>query len=231
MDRLIPLNLERLKSDRKRRLFACACARETWHLLQDDRSRKAVEVAEAFADGVATGAELRLAWGAAWAVAKAANRDVAVTAAWVAREALRIRKAAGPFRGVARAARDEARTARDAARAARDAAHAAARAARGAARGAARDAARACRDIAWQRHRLLLDDLAGPDPLPSLPRTQTVVTLARAIYDLRRWQDLPILADALEEAGCTHTGILSHLRGPGPHARGCHVVDLLLQRE
>jgi hypothetical protein len=38
---------------------------------------------------------------------------------------------------------------------------------------------------------------------------------------------LAVLADALEEAGCTEAGILEHLRGPGPHARGCHVLDLL----
>jgi hypothetical protein len=39
---------------------------------------------------------------------------------------------------------------------------------------------------------------------------------------------LPVLADALEEAGCTNADILDHLRGPGPHARGCWAVDLLL---
>jgi len=39
---------------------------------------------------------------------------------------------------------------------------------------------------------------------------------------------LPVLADALEEAGCTDQTILDHLRGPGPHGRGCWVIDLLL---
>jgi hypothetical protein len=52
--------------------------------------------------------------------------------------------------------------------------------------------------------------------------------LARAIYDERRWDDLGILADALEEAGCTDADMLNHCRGPGLHARGCWVVDLLL---
>jgi hypothetical protein len=42
---------------------------------------------------------------------------------------------------------------------------------------------------------------------------------------------LPILADALEEAGCTDADILAHCRGPGPHVRGCWVVDLLLGKE
>ncbi len=56
----------------------------------------------------------------------------------------------------------------------------------------------------------------------------TVVKLAQAIYDERAFDRLPILADALEEAGCDIADILGHCRGPGPHVRGCWVVDLLL---
>jgi hypothetical protein len=52
--------------------------------------------------------------------------------------------------------------------------------------------------------------------------------LAQTIYDERCFADLPILADALEDAGCDHSEILSHCRSPGPHVRGCWVVDLLL---
>src|SRR5262249_16297801 len=59
----------------------------------------------------------------------------------------------------------------------------------------------------------------------------TVPRLARGIYESRAFTDLPILADALEEAGCTDEAILSHCRGPGPHVRGCWVVDLLLDKE
>ncbi|MCI0458097.1 MAG: hypothetical protein L0Z62_14130 [Gemmataceae bacterium] len=58
-----------------------------------------------------------------------------------------------------------------------------------------------------------------------------VVALARSIYEERLFEDLPVLADALEEAGCTNADILSHLRGPGPHVRGCWVVDLILGKE
>jgi hypothetical protein len=61
-------------------------------------------------------------------------------------------------------------------------------------------------------------------------RDQTVPRLARALYEEGAFDRLPILADALEEAGCTRPDLLGHLRGPGPHALGCWVVDLLLGR-
>jgi hypothetical protein len=56
----------------------------------------------------------------------------------------------------------------------------------------------------------------------------TVPAIARHIYDDRAFHDLPILADALEDAGCTNADLLDHCRGPGPHVRGCWAVDLLL---
>jgi hypothetical protein len=59
-------------------------------------------------------------------------------------------------------------------------------------------------------------------------RSETVVALAAAIYEERAFDRLPILADALEEAGCDHADVLSHCRGDGPHARGCWVVDGVL---
>jgi hypothetical protein len=83
-------------------------------------------------------------------------------------------------------------------------------------------------------------------PNPFLPvaldptwRTPIVVALARAAYDERLLQSgqlapdrLAVLADALEDAGCTDAETLSHLRGPsGPHVRGCWVIDLLLGKE
>jgi len=55
-----------------------------------------------------------------------------------------------------------------------------------------------------------------------------VVKLAQAIYEDRSCHELPILADVLERAGCKDELILSHCRGPGPHVRGCWVIDLLL---
>jgi hypothetical protein len=58
--------------------------------------------------------------------------------------------------------------------------------------------------------------------------TSTVVSLAEGIYAERAFDRLPILADALQDAGCEVAEVLDHCRGPGPHARGCWVVDLVL---
>jgi hypothetical protein len=58
--------------------------------------------------------------------------------------------------------------------------------------------------------------------------TSTVVQLAQGIYDDRAFDRLPILADALQDAGCDNTDVLNHCRDAGPHARGCWVVDMLL---
>jgi hypothetical protein len=66
----------------------------------------------------------------------------------------------------------------------------------------------------------------------------TVARLAEAVYEDRvlpagtlRADRVAVLADALEDAGCTNTSILAHCRGPGPHVRGCWVIDLLLAKE
>jgi hypothetical protein len=62
-------------------------------------------------------------------------------------------------------------------------------------------------------------------------RTSDVLALARGIYDERAFDRMPILADALQDAGCTNEDILSHCRDTNtPHARGCWVVDLVLSR-
>ncbi|MBY0228273.1 MAG: hypothetical protein K2W96_03220, partial [Gemmataceae bacterium] len=58
----------------------------------------------------------------------------------------------------------------------------------------------------------------------------TVPAMARAIYDDEAWEQSPILADALEEAGCEDGPMLRHLREPGEHVRGCWAIDLLVQR-
>ncbi len=90
-----------------------------------------------------------------------------------------------------------------------------------------------------RKHASLLREIVG---IPFRPinfdpawQTSTVTSLAQATYNEREIPDrhlepdrLAILADALEDAGCTDAAILEHLRGTGPHVRGCWVVDLLL---
>lgn len=81
----------------------------------------------------------------------------------------------------------------------------------------------------------LLRDIFGnpfrPVTLDPAWRTTNVVALAQAIYDERAFERMPILADALEEAGCTNGEMLNHCREPGEHVRGCWVVDMLLEKK
>ena len=61
--------------------------------------------------------------------------------------------------------------------------------------------------------------------------TPAVVALAAQMYESRDFGAMPILADALQDAGCDSADVLDHCRGPGPHVRGCWVVDLILGKE
>jgi hypothetical protein len=89
-----------------------------------------------------------------------------------------------------------------------------------------------------------LRDVFGPDPFKEIAAVDPAilawnqnvgVRLAAAIYEDRKLPDgtlaptrLALLADALEDAGCTDAELLGHLRGPGPHVRGCWALDLVL---
>jgi hypothetical protein len=181
-------------SERKLRLFACACIRRIWPLLPDGRCRRAVEVIERCADGLAGRAELQAA------LADAESVEAASTGA--ARTAVRAVVTAWSTAEHARSA-----------------------------------AAQASHDPAGERRRQadLLRDLVG-NPFRPAPvklawlehRGGRVAQIARTIYDGRRFADLPVLADALEESGCTDAAILAHCRSGGDHALGCWVLDSLL---
>jgi hypothetical protein len=187
-------------SDRKRRLFAAACCRRFAHRLGP--AAEGLQVAERFADGEAD-----------------AQARKAVRGALLApRGLVQDRHAA------ARQAVSEALT-RKASEAARFGSALAAYLVGSGGKYADERAAQAD----------LLRDLAGnpfhpraADPLRQLAGVP--VQIAGVIYQERRFADLPVLADALEEAGCTDAAILEHCRGPGPHVRGCWVVDALLGR-
>jgi len=213
-------------SARKVRLFACHCCRRVWHLLSDPRSRAAVGVMELLADGAAGEAERRPAHAAAWAAVTEAHQ-------------------AGPGRfalgNAARAAADAC--SHDAHAAARAVAKFTALAAAGTeCRPRRQDRAHGAYPAECQAQAGLLRDLVGNpfrpvavDPVCVAP---AVTALAQAAYAERLLPGgaldparLAVLADALEDAGCTDPDILGHFCGPGPHARGCWVVDLLLDQE
>jgi hypothetical protein len=190
--------------------------------MTDPRSRAAVAVAERFADGEATPAELAAAREAARAAQAAALASATGTPG---------------IAEVGRATRDRARAGR-----------AATGATRANAADAAWDAGVAAAEAAWyatpagdraatrKRQCDLLRDVFGnpsvlPPPLPFAVLTwngRLVIRLASAIYRDRCWGDLPILADALLDAGCDDEGLLTHLRSEGPHVRGCYALDRIL---
>jgi hypothetical protein len=221
--------------DRKLRLFACACCRKVWYLLTDERSRKAVDIAEEYADGVADEDERFNAWEAACEAGMAGEAD------------------AGNAAEAASRSSDERYFALDAALEAANAeAHINYVAARDAVLASksksqegfypdrdydrAADAGTAAKQVALNAEAViqcnLLRDIFGnpfrPAALDPTWFTSTVRGLAAGIYAERAFDRLPILADALEEAGCNNADMLAHCRSPGPHVRGCWVVDLAL---
>ena len=221
-------------SDRKLRLFAVACCRRLWHLVIDPRSRQAVEVAERFTDCLATDEERQLAYSVAGEAVcdptpglspytmPSTDSERAGMAVECARSvvgyATRVTAAAViPFGSMLR------RLAEAAAYAAFDVS----------------DPAFTASDMAEDGARIgqavLLRDIFGNPfrPIEADPKwlTSAVVGLARAIYDGRAFDLMPILADALEEAGCDNPDVLNHWRQPSEHVRGCWVVDLLLGKE
>ena len=202
-------------SDRKMRLFLCACCRSIWPFLTDERSRAAVEVAERFADGLASWDEAGEADEAAQEADEESDRLGATAAAYAplgvgAVTACYVVDHAGCEFANSTVGHEEAPTTDP-------------------------DAWDAAKIAESRRQAAFLRDIFGnpfrPVALHPAWLTANVVDLARAIYDERAFERLPILADALMDAGCDEADVLAHCRGVGPHARGCWVVDLLLGKE
>jgi hypothetical protein len=222
-----------IASDRKLRLFACACYHRIRHLLPDPRARVAVEVAERVVDGLLPEVELRRA------EAHVREPSEELEGRWRAsrgaeRIALQPTHAALALAGVILWAEPQ----KAAYYAASNASHTLAAITNPAA--ASYDGAFSASETAEGRAQTeLLRCIFGPplfrpvslDPSWLAWCDGSVVRLAQAIYAERRFEDLPILADALEEAGCTDASILDHLRGPGPHTRGCWPLDLSLGKK
>jgi hypothetical protein len=200
-------------SERKLRLFTCACCRLVWHLLIDERSRLAVEVAEHYAEGL-LGEEEREA---AFRKACYAFGDVRRSPAAWPETTLRFRRPRDPDSLV--------RVAFLAAFACGSSAGDIQTHLQGEDVGVPDGPARC------QLLRCIFDPPSSGPGLNSSWLTTNVVALARFISDERDFACLPVLADALEDAGCTRRELLNHLRKREHHALGCWGVDAILGRE
>jgi hypothetical protein len=190
---------------RKLRLFACACCHRIWPLITWEQGRNSVDVAERYAEGVLGLADLQSA--------HQSCESVLNTPSFI--EVCRPLEAAyfasllDPI---------------------------------AAATSASSLAAEAVGDVTDpdtnERHAqvaLLREIFGNPfHPVVFNPawRTSDVVSLARQMYESRDFGAMPILADALQDAGCDNTDILNHCRDTSlTHVRGCWVVDMLLGKE
>jgi len=198
-------------SARKVRLFACACCRLVWDSLTPLSSKRVVEVAERYADGEVSERELNQARSLA---AAAAQKSVRHGSRFRSNHPAREREGRQFF---------------------------------------AADVALTDKNIKLRMmfpghgNPVVQDEMlkaAAPSLLrcvfqcPSVStefhpswRTEAAVALARGMYETRSFDAAPILADALEEAGCSDAAVLGHLRGGGPHVRGCYVCDAVLGLE
>jgi hypothetical protein len=181
-------------SERKRRLFECACCRRVLTLLSD-AERQGLGLAEQYAEKGVSKEEQDAGWDA---VIPAQGSS---PAPWTLRAVLCAKL--GAWGGAS-----------------------------GAAVGAAYKAWNVATATERQFQAELLRDILGnpfrPIGINSSWGTSNVVALAQTIYDERAFNRLPELAQALEEARCVDAELLGHLRGPGPHVRGCHVLDAVL---
>jgi len=206
-------------SERKLRLFAVACCRGLGALLGNEANRTAVDVSERLADGVATAAQLTAARRAARQVAPEYATIMSSSRSWERLAAAAACHAAGgnAWRAcrktselvveclVCRAGDHESCNVTE------------------------------VRTVELARQSALVRDIFA-DPVRPVRfdarwRTADVIGLAEGIYQDRAFDRLPILADALMDAGCADEDLLGHCRNNGLHARGCWVVDLALGKK
>jgi hypothetical protein len=210
-------------SPRKARLFAAACVRLHWDLLIEPPSRNAVGMSEGVADGTSPPEALTAAYQAAWgmlprlpdrmaiisaarAAARTVQRNPLHAAEWTKNEVVELEAELAMERAGSEADEDRLYWEGKAA--------------------------------GGQRLAQLLRDLFGPLPFRNVPldpawlvwNEDVIGKLAASIYEGRTFERMPILGDALEEAGCGNEEMLTHCRQQGlVHVRGCWLLDLLLR--
>jgi hypothetical protein len=179
-------------SERKWRLYACACCRRDWKLIWEKCSRRAVRVAERFADGFCSESERADAYEQADEVlppARFGNWTGAEGARDCVRPELRQLMSWDTYRpGMWRMFPEDV-----------------------------------VNEIFGRSQSVLAFDTRW--------RTTAAIGIAEAIYTNRAFDRMPILADALEDAGCEDNEMLDHCRRDGWHVRGCWVLDLILGKE
>jgi hypothetical protein len=211
--------LEGQASERKLRLFTCACGRRYCYYLHeatrkpliDRRCRQVIDTVERVLDAEAAPKELTTAWDeiarppeGAWPIGLYWDLWATMQGNW----GYWVRR----YQDTARSAREEM----------------------------AMDEAELMKGYEARRFQSdLLRDLFGPlpfrevriDPAWLACNDGVVGRLAASIYEGRAFEQMPILADALEEAGCRNEEMLTHYRQQGqPHVRGCWLLDLLLNK-
>jgi hypothetical protein len=231
-----------LHPDRKLHLLAAALLRRIWAYLPSDHTRFAVEATEKFADGRTSADAL------AWARSQAAREsgewhwlargsyddynlilhewgecaDCPACSGPVARYEYRVAKRGGILDGARRGIGEPAWTAAGVVFYVLAAECPVQR------RDPEGMAERWARQSLFATIREVLGEDGTPDRLAPEWLTSDVLALARGTHRDQAFDRLPILADALQDAGCDDESVLWHCRRPGGHARGCWVVDLAM---
>jgi hypothetical protein len=197
------------QSERKLRLLALACCRRVGHLFIGRRCWWAIEIGERYADKLVTEADL-------------AHASAAAFQAFVAETGPTARASSAVWAATAPATEGSVFGAEFAPRYTLDVAF------------QAGDAVESQHEERHSQSGLVRDIFGNPfRPVTFSPawRTDTALSLARQMYESRDFSAMPILADALQDAGCDSDDVLNHCRGPGSHVRGCWVCDLVLEKE
>jgi hypothetical protein len=200
-------------SNRKLRLFACACCRRAWHFVTDKRLEPILLLLEGLADGTVKTARLRPIQARSYKLTSAEIGDAQQSVAWEMWGGLR--------KSFVRGDNDLGESAA---------------AAFGYAAGKSDakffSAKRAERAQQTKLIHEMFGDPFAPVALDLAWCTDTVLALARQMYDGREFGVAPILADALQDAGCDSDDLLVHLRDlKAAHVRGCWALDLVLGKE
>ncbi len=218
LDTMLAFLQQNKASTRKVWLFACACCRGIWPLFTDHRSQAAIEVAERYADGLVASDELKVASNHAREAVDHSEQARALSI--MAHRLTHSESKEHPWNAASNVFSDFL-------------------------------------DASWRLNRFQftkrltngqrreifdvtarLRDVFGPLPFRTISMDRTVLEwndrivhkIAQAIYEERDFTRLPILADALEDAGCDNEDILDHCRCPGAHSRSCWCVDLILDQ-